>query len=258
MSGDAFGEQYSNAYDALYSEKDYAGEVAVVLEAIKRSSTHPVQCIADWGCGTGGHAVLFAECGYDVVGVDLSPAMLMSARAKIADAGLSEKVTLHQGDVAGADLGAVCDAAVMMFAVLGYQTTNQRVLATLNNVRRHLKAGGIFVADVWHGPAVLTIRPGDRVRITGTEAHQILRATSTTLHTNENIAEVSFRVWAHEGDMLASSAEEMHRMRYFFPQELALLFSMCSFEILSITAFPTLNQATNESTWNALIVARAV
>ena len=42
----------------------------------------PPASIADLGCGTGTLAVLLAEHGYDVVGLDLSPRMLGLARAK--------------------------------------------------------------------------------------------------------------------------------------------------------------------------------
>jgi 2-polyprenyl-3-methyl-5-hydroxy-6-metoxy-1,4-benzoquinol methylase len=45
--------------------------------------------IADLGCGTGTVAVLLAEHGYDVTGVDLSPKMIDLARTKARSAGLS-------------------------------------------------------------------------------------------------------------------------------------------------------------------------
>ena len=48
----------------------------------------PPSRIADLGCGTGSLAVLLAERGHDVVGVDLSPRMLDRARAKAAAHGV--------------------------------------------------------------------------------------------------------------------------------------------------------------------------
>jgi ubiquinone/menaquinone biosynthesis C-methylase UbiE len=41
--------------------------------------------VADLGCGTGTLALLLAEEGYDVTGVDFSPAMIARARAKAPD-----------------------------------------------------------------------------------------------------------------------------------------------------------------------------
>lgn len=44
--------------------------------------------VADVGCGTGSLAVLFAEAGYPVSGLDVAPAMVKRARAKAAEAGV--------------------------------------------------------------------------------------------------------------------------------------------------------------------------
>lgn len=54
--------------------------------------------VADLGCGTGSLSVLVAGAGHDVLGVDLSPAMIALARTKAAAAGLA--VGLAVGDAA--------------------------------------------------------------------------------------------------------------------------------------------------------------
>lgn len=43
-----------------------------------------VRVVLDAACGSGGHALALAERGYDVVGTDISPAMIGLARAKAA------------------------------------------------------------------------------------------------------------------------------------------------------------------------------
>lgn len=54
--------------------------------------------VADLGCGTGSLSVLVAGAGHDVLGVDLSPAMVALARTKAAAAGLA--VGFAVGDAA--------------------------------------------------------------------------------------------------------------------------------------------------------------
>jgi SAM-dependent methyltransferase len=56
--------------------------------------------VADLGCGTGTLSVLLAGEGYDVTGVDLSPEMILRARAKAA----GHDATFAVGDAADPDL----------------------------------------------------------------------------------------------------------------------------------------------------------
>lgn len=67
--------------------------------------------VADLGCGTGSLAVLLAEVGHDVRGVDVSSRMIDVARQKAATAGVS--VRLEQGDAAvPAYEPATCDVVL--------------------------------------------------------------------------------------------------------------------------------------------------
>jgi hypothetical protein len=51
---------------------------------------------------------------------------------------------------------------------------------------------------------------------------------------------------------------ERHDVRFFFPQEIALLLEASGFEISSISRFPTLDEPADVSSWNVFIVAKAV
>lgn len=258
MSDRSFGAEYSAAYDALYGEKDYDAEVALIEEALRRYGTGAERTLLDLGCGTGSHALRLAAHGFDVTGVDLSPAMLAQARAKAAASSYSERVRFVEANVSAVDVGTVFDAAIMMFAVLGYQTDNEAVLASLRNARRHLKTGGLFVADFWYGPAVLTDRPAERSRIVTAGGAEVLRTTRTDLDTAAQTATVNFAVWRFEGDRVTARTKEQHVMRYFFPKELELYLHLAGFEVASLSAFPSLDASLSDRTWNALLVGRAV
>ena len=61
----------------------------------------------DLGCGTGRHAVLMAERGWDVVGVDGVEKPLRAARERAAASGMQDRVQFVRGDVTQlADLGS--------------------------------------------------------------------------------------------------------------------------------------------------------
>lgn len=59
--------------------------------------------VLDAGCGTGSLTVLLAELGYEVTGLDLSPAMVAHAEAKVRAAG--QRVTFWIMDAAVPQLG---------------------------------------------------------------------------------------------------------------------------------------------------------
>ena len=51
---------------------------------------------------------------------------------------------------------------------------NDDVLAAFLTARHHLNPGGIFLFDVWYGPAVLTDRPSVRIKWMAHEEIEIL------------------------------------------------------------------------------------
>src|ERR1043166_4836147 len=141
-----FGTDYAAAYESLYQDKHYSAECDLLESIFRQCGQGPINRVLDFGCGTGGHANLLAERGYTVVGVDRSEDMLRQARTH------ATTCRFERGDVTSVRLGETFDAVLMMFAVLGYQTTNEQVLNALKTARCHLHDGGLLFADVWYGP----------------------------------------------------------------------------------------------------------
>lgn len=253
-----FNPNYAEKYDHFYEGKDYRGECDLVEAAFKRFGADP-KTLLDVGCGTGKHLIELARRGYGTSGVDLSAAMLEQARiSSAAELPESERPELLCGDARDFDFGRTFDAAIMMFAVIGYLTTNDDVLAGLRNIRRHLDTGALFVCDFWYGPTVLGMGASDRMRVLERDGEQVLRATSTTVDPFTHTADVTFRLWTIRDAQVVSESSELHRLRYFFPQEFALLLAEAGFALESLSAFPTIDEKPNAGTWNAFAVARAV
>jgi SAM-dependent methyltransferase len=255
-----FGDVYAGVYDSLYQDKDYEAECDLLETIFRRFEQAPTQSLLDLGCGTGNHSLRLAQRGYTVTGVDRSPEMLAEARQKCADAPTADclKVTFVEGDVRNFRTEQTFDAVLLMFAVLGYQVENADVLAALQTARHALKHGGLLVLDVWYGPAVLVMRPGDRVKIIPTEAGKILRAASGELDTRRQTCTVRYHLWRLEGNALTNEASEEHTMRYFFARELEFFFQQAGLKLESLTSFPDLERPADETTWNVLAVGRAV
>lgn len=255
---EVFGPTYTDAYDLIYGDKDYEGECDAVERLFRAYADGPVRDLLDFGCGTGNHALPLGARGYTVVGVDRSSNMLAQAETKLGAHAGAGRVEFFQGDVRDVDLGRQFDACLMMFAVLGYQTENEDVLAALKTARRHLRPGGLFVFDVWYGPAVLGERPSERVRVIETPAGQVLRVASGEMDTRRHLCTVRYQLWRLDGGGPVEHTSEAHRMRYFFPLELEHLLSCSGFETLRLGAFPEFEREPDERTWNVMCAARAV
>jgi SAM-dependent methyltransferase len=247
-----FGRDYAAAYDDLYKEKDYLAECDLIENVFNLYGQGPLRRVLDLGCGTGGHAVVLAQRGYQVVGVDRSPDMLVLARAR---PGLARFVL---GEIGSLDLGETFDAALMMFAVLGYQIGNADVQAAFATVRRHLKPHGLLFCDFWYGPAVLVQRPAERVKVIDTADGQIIRVATGELDALHDVCMVRYHVWRIEGGRVSAEAREQHRMRYFFAPELEVLLASADLELVRLGAFPVLDDEPTEHTWNVALVARAI
>ncbi|MBF0267997.1 MAG: class I SAM-dependent methyltransferase [Alphaproteobacteria bacterium] len=252
---DVFGSTYADAYDSLYASKDYAAECRLIEQlATEHGLTGPGRLI-DFGCGTGSHAIILAQSGWSVSGIDLSREMLSQAAGKAK--ALQVEIDLHEGDVKCACAGTDFDLAVMMFAVLGYQKSNADVLAALRNVRNHLRPDGLFVFDVWHGPAVLSEKPGERLKRISFEGGEMLRAAKGSLDVRRHLCAVDYDLWIFNGNQLARRTSERHEMRFFFPLEIEFFLSQSGFRILRLASFdePTLEPTLTD--WNMFVVAQA-
>lgn len=258
MTTPVFGKSYADQYDLLYQEKDYQAECDLLEKVFQKYHSKQVQTILDLGCGTGKHAVILAKRGYKITGVDRSLDMLAKARQAVsALEGINHNgPTFRHGDLGNLNLGHKFEAVVMMFAVLGYQLTNTDVLAALRTVRQHLQPGGLFIADVWYGPAVLSIQPSDRLKVISTEDGKVIRAASGSLDTFRHLSRVHYHLWRLKGQQVLSESEETHWMRYFFPQELALFMAQEQMELIHMCAFENLAEPPTEHTWNILAVGK--
>lgn len=73
----------------------------------------PGGTVLEVGCGTGRNLIAAARAWPDAryFGIDISEAMLETARAKVAAAGLSDRITLAQGDATAFDAHALFGVA---------------------------------------------------------------------------------------------------------------------------------------------------
>ena len=250
-----FGQIYAPAYDVLYRDKDYDGEVELLGRVFRQYGPQPVRTVLDLGCGTGNHALRLAARGYEVVGVDRSPKMLAEADRKAREQG----VTAHfqQADIRDVGLRERFDAVLMMFAVLGYQTEETDVRSVLRAARHHMHPDGLLVLDVWYGPAVLAQGPGERVRTIEQAGSTWVRRSSGKLDEQHHCCRVDFNLMHMRDGKMLEETDECHTMRYFFRDEIELFLKDSGFRLLRLGAFPEFDREPDHTTWNVMAVAVA-
>ncbi|HLK13406.1 MAG TPA: class I SAM-dependent methyltransferase [Fimbriimonadaceae bacterium] len=106
--------------------------------------------ILDIGCGTGRHAIEFALRGFDVTGLDFSPAMLAEARREAELAGV--EVEFFEADATTFVAQPPYDFAICLcegaFNLIGPTVDPvTHDLAILKNAAASLKSGGHFVLN---------------------------------------------------------------------------------------------------------------
>ncbi len=255
---DVFGAAYASAYDDLYREKDYEAECDDIVRWIRTFADGAVTRLLDIGCGTGGHAIPLAARGYHVLGVDRSTAMLRRAKAKAEAWDVTERVTFAHAEGGGVNVDPPADAALLLFAVLGYQTAPGAAAGMLRAVRQNVRPGGLLILDVWYEEAVLAQGPGQRWKLVGDDAGETLRFSSGSLEQSARICTVYFHVWRVEKGEVVARADEVHKMRYFSAAELDELLRSAGFELVQIEAFGVRDVAPSAGSWSVTAVARAL
>ena len=150
--------EYYELYDDLYRELNSRGSAEwnatgepmrqLVYRSMRESfEGEPLAArgarLLDLGCGTGVNAVRFAQSGYAVTGIDISPTAIGMARRLAAEQRLN--VDFRVGDVL--ELDGIADASFAVATDIGclhmlVRTAHRR--SYLHSVRRVLEPGGSF------------------------------------------------------------------------------------------------------------------
>lgn len=252
-------DAYSAYYDLLYGTKDYSAEVDYVAQLMSRYKTHYSQ-VLELGCGTGLHASLLAKKVISVHGVDQSETMLAGAseRKKNLPADVASRLTFTKGDIRAFRTDARFDVVISLFHVMSYMNSDEDLVFAFHTAAKHLAAGGIFIFDCWHGPGVLHDKPASRTKKFENEKISVTRISYPDMLAGKNIVNVRFDISIK--DMASGSTsklEEIHDMRYLFPEEIIALAKQTHFEMICAEEWLTGSPLSEES-WNACYVCRKI
>ncbi|MFC4942498.1 class I SAM-dependent DNA methyltransferase [Pseudonocardia sp. GCM10023141] len=135
----AYGDRWAADYDTLHEGKVDADATVAGLSEL----AGPGGSVLEYGAGTGRIAIPLAARGHDVVGVEISEAMLVELRAKPG----SDAVTAVLGDMTTVELGRTFDLACVPFNSIFTLPTQDDQVELFRNAAMHLRPGGRFALE---------------------------------------------------------------------------------------------------------------
>ena len=133
------------SYDRLTNDVDYGAIVAFYHQILQRERVAPRTAV-DLACGTGSVALLLAQKGYGVIGVDMSEEMLTVAFQRAMEQETQPVFVCQK--LQQLHLPRAVDMAVCALDGLDYILDPADCQKAIQRVYKALNPGGIFIFDV--------------------------------------------------------------------------------------------------------------
>lgn len=138
-----FYDRLAPFYDTM---NDWSARLAFELPFLQQLFTQRnARSVLDAACGSGRHAVAFAQLGLRAAGADASPAMIALARQHAAEAGADVRFEVAGFRDLAAYFSEPFDALVCLGNSLVHVLTDDEMAATLRAFRDRLRPGGLLV-----------------------------------------------------------------------------------------------------------------
>jgi len=178
-------------YDKFYTWKDYEAEAARLRTLIEEHKRSDGRRLLDLACGTGMHLPHLRD-DFEVEGLDLQPGFLATARER------NPGLTFHEGDMTSFDLGQTYDVITCLFSSIGYVRTTDALDATVGNIARHLRPGGVALIEPWFRPDL--VKPGLLHVLTVDEPElKLCRMNRSEVEGNLSVLDMHYLVGTAEG-----------------------------------------------------------
>ena len=242
-------QESAAVYDLLYGEKDTLAEAEWIATTLESHGCSPSGHLLEFGSGTGRHARILADRGYQVTGVEPSSDMLERAEPH-------PRVTYLHGDTASTSLDETCDAVLALFHVMSYHTSLPELHGFFDTASRHLVSGGLFAFDVWFTPAVHSLVPEARVLKKANSHISVTRTATPTEDIAHSLVTVTYDYAVEDLATGATSTfTESHPMRHFTQTEIELLARQHGFELAESREFMSSAQP-SRNTWGVWFTLR--
>ena len=199
--------ELAGCYDRLTNDVDYRAVVDFYEQILAREQVHPRTAV-DLACGTGSVAILLAEKGLRVTGVDLSEDMLTVAWSKAME--MDNPPMFICQPLQALHLPRGVDLAVCALDSMDYITDPEHCREAICRIYKALNPGGIFIFDV-NTPEKLRAMDGQVFLDEDDDVYCVWRGE---FDENTNICSYGMDLFRREGDSWQRSFEEHQEYAY--------------------------------------------
>ncbi|KAA0231877.1 class I SAM-dependent methyltransferase [candidate division KSB1 bacterium] len=245
---------YYDYYDKIYSGKNYRAEVETVLGLFQNSVGKIPKRVLDVGCGTGSHALILAEKGCDVVGIDLDCGVVDIAHRKCSGQTNATPVFLCE-DVSKLEAGKF-DLTVSLFNVINYIDQMDSLLMFFESIHKHLFDEGVFIFDCWNGLAAILDPPRNKDSRFLVGGEQIDITTRPCVELMNQSVRVDNCVEVTGSDGSKRKFIFSYHQTLWTPWCLKNVLMIAGFEILYVSAWMQPNVIATYNTWKITFVCQ--
>ena len=203
-------------YHTLYKNHDENEAIRAMDNLLRALDLARGARVLDLACGKGRHSRYLAEKGFDVTGLDISTASIDYARQFEHD-----HLSFYQHDMRLPFRSNYFDAVMNMFTSFGYFNTERDHLLSLENVRKNLKPGGLFLLDFFNSEWVRKhLVRAETKNVDGIEFHLKRYIRDGYVYKQVAFAAGEKQYWFRE------------RVRLFSPADFKRLFSAAGLELI--------------------------
>ncbi len=184
--------------------------------------------VVDLGCGSGIWAKALTQAGYDVLGVDISAAMLDLARAK------APKAEFQQYSLLRFNL-PTCDAVTSIGECLNYQFDEHGlgdIQELFARIYESLQPGGIFIFDILEPGSLSSTNP-QKTYNQGEDWAILLEKTENS---QDNTLTRKMTIFRQVGNLYRRS-EETHTVKLYKGSEIAKQLRQVGFRVRIIRGY---------------------
>ena len=183
--------------------------------------------VLDMACGEGSFAVIMAQQGYSVTGIDQSPQMIELAKARAHEAGQS--VTFLVEDMRAIPYANQFDLVTCFFDSLNYMLNIKDLHEAFAGAFMALRPGGYFIFDMntIYGLAVDWMR---EVTYIQNEADDFIEIHRQSFDYENLVAAMEVTIFRQQGEGW-ERIDEIHRERGYPIADIQFLLSEIGFEI---------------------------